>query len=542
MGDEGARGGEDIYALLELCSAEELEPIVDTLTSTAVSFLKLTRAYERHHPDHPLYTDQIGDETCRLGTIALGKADGERPEYQAMIAALCKKIGILADSGKVGGADALLLNTLAGRNLACVAAADRPRLVAEAAAAASTAASGVFSSDAWPPLAAVLIHIAYLRRRLTDDGRLGPRSSALLTNAQISSGADHVAIPQGEVMSVRIQGDELVLGSVSDLPDEGWRSLGEAPKLSSALDPVLKGLQPLMAVYQMLHGEELLRRLPEGVKGTAHIVEAGTKGMKGLETVAISGLMGPMAIMVLASAVAEQRKLEAIEKSLAEIRSAIADVSRFQQEERRSVLKGSIRYFQQVASSVLAGELEPEVLQEIEGHEVDLVRVQEHLVQDLRTQISSLQAIKKDTFGGSSKFAKAIQEAQAGVDARYDEVLLCIRARACGYQLLSAFPGREAGKKARLADIQDALETFSPMGEATTSLDRALREKVKSLSSYEIKAQVLGRENKLFDRIAAAHAEMSAGLASARLVADTGAPIRVDLRIRDGQPMAVRLA
>ena len=538
MADEGARV--DIYALLELCTAEELEPIVDLLTKTEISFLKLTRAYERHHPDHTLYTDQIGDETCRLGTLALGAGDGSRPAYQAMIAAVCKKIGMPADAGGPDGGEALFLNTFASRYPSSVPLADRPRLVAEAAAAASAAAGGVFSSDAWPPLASVLMHLAYLRRRLAEDGRRGQSSATSSASLQLSSPARLAAAAPGEIISVRMQGDQLVLGPVADVADEGWRSLDETPKLTGALDPVLKGLQPLMAVYQTLQGEDLLRRLPEGVKGTAHIVEAGTKGMKSLETVAVSGLMGPMAVMVLAGAVAEQRKLEAIEKSLTEIKTAIADVSRFQQQERRSVLKGAIRYFQQIAASVLSGELEPEVLQEIERHEVDLVRVQEHLAQDLRTQVSGLRSIKKDTFGGSSKYAKAIQDAQAGLDARYDELLLCIRARACGFQLLCAYPGREAGKKARLADIQDALETFSPMGEATISMDGALRERLALASSYETKAQVLGRENMLLERIASGRNDILGGLNAARTSPDAGEPISMDLRIQDGRPVAMR--
>jgi predicted RecB family endonuclease len=300
-------------------------------------------------------------------------------------------------------------------------------------------------------------------------------------------------------------------------------------------------MQPLIAASQTLRGDELLRRLPDGVKGAAHIVEAGTKGMKGLETIAVSSLMGPLAIMMLAGAVAEQRKLQAIEKSLAEIKTAIVDVARFQQQERRSVLKGAIRYFQQVASPVLTGELAPEVLQEIERHEVDLVRVQEHLTEELRDRITGLRAIRKETFG-SSKFAKALQETQTELDAKYDELLLCLRARACGYQLLCAFPGRQAGKAARLADITTAIETIFPMGEITTTMDAILREKIAAMSSFEAKSLILGSENLLLDRIVAARTGIFEGLESVRSDAlKASEPTSIDFRMENGQPVAMRL-
>lgn len=160
---------------------------------------------------------------------------------------------------------------------------------------------------------------------------------------------------------------------------------------------------------------------------------------------------------------------------------------------------------------------------------------------ELRDQIAAMRAVKKETFG-SSKYLKALQEAQAGLDVRFDELLLCLRARACGYQLLCAYPGRETGKKARLADITDALDTFSPMGEATTTMDAVLREKIAA-SSYDAKTILLGSENALMDRILAARTGIMEGLQTVRSASSNASErISIDLRVRDGQPIAMRLA
>ena len=524
----------DIYDVLEACTTDELAPAVNALTKATVSFLKLTRAYEKHQPQHERYTDQIGDEIYRLGTLAVGLSDGKRPTYQTMVLALWKHIGFASGSGSLSSIEVFLINSFAKRHLWTVPPEDRAQLAADASNVAAHAASGIFTTEAWPPLASVLVQLAFLRQKLIGDGRLKP-TIALIP-------APMAIVPTGsggstEVVSVRLRGEELLLSPVADVPLEGWIAMDAVPNLSSALDPILTGIQPLIAAAQMLRTDELLRRLPDGAEGVAHIVETGRQGMGRLGTVPVASLMGPMAIMTLAGAMAEQRKLEAIEKSLAEIKTAIADVSRFQKEERRSVLKGAIRYFQQVGSAVLTGELASEVLQEIERHEVELVRIQEHLAVELRSQIAAMRAVKKETFG-SSKYLKALREAQVGLDAKYDELLLCFRARACGYQLLCAYPGREAGKKARLADISDALDAFSPMGEATVEMDAVLREKIAA-SSYDAKSILLGSENALLDRIVAARMGIMEGLRGIRPDLEG---ISIDLRVKNGQPVAMRLA
>ena len=101
---------------------------------------------------------------------------------------------------------------------------------------------------------------------------------------------------------------------------------------------------------------------------------------------------------------------------------------------------------------------------------------------------------------------------------------------------------RQAAPVVRLADITDALDTFSPMGEATTAMDAVLREKIAA-SSYDAKTILLASENALMDRIVAARTGIMEGLQIIQPASSNDLEcMSIDLRVRDGQPIAIRLA
>ena len=539
----------DLYDILGACNNEELALIVDTLTKTPMSVLKISRAFERHHPEHVQYTDRIGDELYRLSLMALGRNGGNRPAYEAIINGLCRQIGIPAVSNDLSANEANLLNTFSKQHLSTLPPADRQALVSEACTAASTAAGGMLSSDAWPPLALMLIQIIYLRQKHAEEGRILAKShrtaQAAIAGvaAPVEDGTDPLVIQSEDGHPI------LSLTALPELDAAGWRGVDEGGNALNLLTPMLKALQPLVATDQMLKRGNYMRvTIPPGAelvyseKLKHYIgVARGHKGFVRLDPVSAVSLASPAAILTLAGAIAEQKKLENIERCLAEIKSSLNDISRFQKDERRSVLTGSIRYFHQVAPSVLTGELAGEVLQEVERHEVELVRVQEHIAEELRGQIAALRAIKKESWG-AGKYIKAIQEAQGVLDRTYAELFLCLRARTCGYQLLCAYPGREAGKKARLEDISRTIDIFLPTGEAAISMDQVLRERIKDITLFENKVPLLNTENVMLDRMAAEGAVILAELGSGRRAhVERMEAISVDIRVQDGQAIAMRL-
>jgi hypothetical protein len=437
--------------------------------------------------------------------------------------------------------ESIFINMFLRQHLFTVATEDRPRLIAAAAAAAGSAVSSVFSSEAWQPLAATLVHIAFLREAMAGCGRL---------TGILARGKTVVLAQRSEPEnSVIVTGDDgapsFALAAIPENIAEGWTFIKPDGRTLSKLTPFMEALQPFFSAQQLLSGKHVYSSslpLSHSDKVGAFVgVAKGNQGMMPLNQVTAIGLSGPAVFLTAATAIAQQQQMQRIEKALDDIKVMLTDVARFQQEERRAELTSSISYFNQVARAVLSGELVPEVLNRIEDREGELIKIYLHLVKDLRVEMEALRAIKKETFA-PSKYVKALQSAQAVVAGLYEDILLCLRARACGFQLMSVYPGREAGKKARYEAICEAIRPFLPSGEVTVELDRILRDKLQAMSSYENKAVLLRGESTLFDVVGKSDkAIMSAITASLSPEAQTEDSVVIDLQIDAGQIVGVRL-
>ncbi len=537
----------ELYVVLEACTNDELSTIVTTLVNSPKSILKLTRAYERGQPDHVRYTDQIGDEIYRLGLVALGQT-GTRSSYKEMIVGLWKKIGISSIPDDIALLESNLLNVLAKRHFLSMLPVDRQPLVEEVCGAASTAVGGLLSSNEWPPFAAALMQVAYLRGKLESENRLPPLTNSMIQAEYETSSllSENLSVP----IAVGVEGGDtlLLLKAVPATEDVEWHKFGDLDKIFNLLNPILKAAQPLFSAQEILNNGTYVKAvLGKGQKlsidklGRMVGAAKGTKGQVEFVAAGAASLAGPAALLILAVAIQEQKRWENLERSLIDIKIALGNIAKFQKDERRSILTGSLHYFQQIAPSVLSGELADEILHGIERHEVELLRVQEHIAEEIRTQTSLIRSIKSDSWLSNAKFIKDLGEGQTVLEAMYDEMLLCIRTRACGYQLLCAFPGRNAGKKARLDDISKALATYAPTGEASIAIDQALRERLQSISSYDVKMQILKKENALLERAdkQRTHIIEGIGLFSQNLLEDD-ASISIEIKVEDGQAVAMR--
>ena len=537
----------DLYDILDGCNDEELAPIVELLVGSNASVLGITRAYERHQPRHARYADRIADEIYRLALEALPLEDRSRPSYGAMIEGLCRKIGIPARSDDVATNERLLFDVFASRHLGAVPPNDRPKVVDNTCLAISKAVGGLFTNPVWPPFAAAMLRVGLLRRRIQDE-EAQIRGDDLLQ----SDDSTLPSVDQEGALIVHDEGGIPVL-TLARLPGRGldWTELASDGRVAGALVPLLKAIEPFVSADKLLANGNYVR---VGIKGGAaalsrskaggHLVGSalGHQGQVPFYAIAAGGVAWPAAVLVLAIAYMEQRRFQNIERSLDGIRVALRDVARFQREERRSVLTGSIRYFQQVSRAVLAGELDQEVLQEIERHEADLVRVQDHLFSDVDSQLGTMRTLKNESWG-SSKFVKALGEQQTTLERLVDEAAMCIRARSCGYQLLCAFPDRDARKRARFDDLTVSLGRLCPDGDVGNAMDQVLREKLEGISSVETKALLLGRQGNLFDGLKAFRKEASRAMTASRQSHhDLPAILSFDLRIENGVPVAIAAA
>ncbi|PZU63386.1 MAG: hypothetical protein DI540_23935 [Sphingobium sp.] len=528
---------------------DQLAPLVDTLTQTPLSILKICRAYERHAPNHCRYTDQIGDEIYRLGQKALNITDGSRPSYQRMVGALCKQLGLHAQEDDLVDNETTLLNLFTSQRLSSIAVDKQQAAVNEARQAVAEGASSFFGAAEWPPLAASLLQIAFLRGTHNGVARAGRGTKEVSSTPAPVGHSDALVISNDSGTSVLT----LAQISLSD-SDAGWRKVGKDDTGISRLNPLLQAVPGMATAVEagtsnymnviVPAGTELVESVKHGgLIGTLRKV--GTNELAGaakLDIGKLSALATSGAALNIASAVLAQKHLADISEKLSDIKEAIEDVAAFQKNERRSVLTGSIRYFEQIAGSVLSGELSDEVVHVIEMHETKLLEVQDHLAIDIRSQTEALKILKDEEWVRQGKYIKALDEQQAALDKLYREMLLCLRARACGWQLLSAFPGREQRKGDRLQDIRASVLTLLPQGEAAVALDQLLREKIKTVTSAADRSKILRNENALMNRISTQSAIVFDGLETIGTdIATHDTPLSMDLKIEDGVIVATRM-
>lgn len=538
-----------IYKILGMSSDDQLAPLVDTLTQTPLSILKICRAYERHAPDHSRYTDQIGDEIYRLGQRALNITDGSRPSYQRMIDALCKQLGLPAQEDDLADKETALLNLFTSKRLSSIPTDMQQAAVNEARRAAADGASSFFGAAEWPPLAACLFQIAFLRGTHNEVARANRTSQEAGSTPALESYSDALVISNDSGTPVLT----LAQISPSDL-DAGWRKVSKDDTGISRLNPFLQAVPGMATAVEVGTSNYMNVIVPAGtelVESVKHggligtLRKIGTTKLAGaakLDVGKLSALATSGAALNVASALLAQKHLADISEKLSDIKEAIEDVAAFQKNERRSVLTGSIRYFEQIAGSVMSGELSDEVVHAIEMHETKLLEVQDHLATDIRSQTEALKILKDEKWVGQGKYIKALDEQQSALDKLYREMLLCLRARACGWQLLSAFPGREQRKGDRLQDIRASLLALLPQGEAAVRLDQLLREKIKAVTSAAERAKILRSENALLNRISAQSAIVFDSLQTIGTDISThDAPLSMDLKIEDGVIVATRM-
>ena len=490
-----------IYRILSMANDEQLNPLVETLSGTPLSFLRLCRAFERHAPAHRLYIDQIGDELYRLGQKALGIVDGTRPSYGRMLTALCKQLGVPGAEDDLADMETTLLNLFTPQRLVSINPSERQHAVSEAGRAASKGASKFFGAEEWGPLAACLLQVAYVRSMLIEAQRaeLQEQDFEIDGSASLVIGSD-----EGSPV--------IALTRIDEASGGGWRKVASDDTAIGWVSPYLQ-LVPAGATGAALKAGRYMKvTVAAGQKlvhSPKHDSLIGTVRQQGSHRFAGAAKLAPGALgkvisagslVTFASAALAQKHLADISQKLSEIEADIEQVSGFQKEERKSVLTGSVHYFEQIAPAVLSGDRSDEVVNVIEMHEAQLLRVQDHLAADLRSQTEALRAIRDEAWVGQTKYVRSIEEHQATLGKLHEEMLLCLRARACGWQLLSAFPGRERRKESRLEDIKSSLRAMSPDGETAIMLDRVLREKINKVGNVAERSRMLREENAFLNR------------------------------------------
>ena len=581
---EPTRRGE-LYSLLSVCTKEDLDPIVEILLSKLSNFLDINDTYKAHKPDHTRYHKVIGDELRLFGGNSLRNLfrGGEGPSYSEIVVDVCERLGVPYVKDDIVGNEANLLDIFVQQRWQSLDSGERERLVESArknatetisdfttvgkAAAKFVIGRLAFGPAGWAALGLSLldanfkvtipcvVHVAYLRRKFIEqwqeeDGVSRPESTVSTPSAD--SGALVIVAEDEEPV--------LSLARISEPSEQaGWHPIGASDDGISQLNPLLAAV-PSLAVAGEVATTKYMEVICKGALAAARGKGGGSRGFSiganGIKEHArlfepnqLAAMVNVSALMNVASIALAQKHLADISRKLGEIKRAIEDIAKFQGDERRSKLSGSIRYFEQVAPGVLAGERPERVLNQIEHHEAELLQVQEHIEEDFRSELRKLHDFKGDEWFGSAETKATIEKHQQGVARLYRELILCLRARSCGWQLLRLFPGEEIGKAHRRQAIQNSLNELATDRKLMTETDALLRKRVHELSSSwnavttinERKLALLKANDTLLADMATCRAEVEKDLQAAdKMLGAREESVALIARIESGRITAIR--
>lgn len=508
----------DLYALLSVCTKEDLDPLVTCITGKFSNLLDINDEYKQHRPDHTKYHRVIADEIRLFGgnTFRNLMRGGEGPSYDAVVLDVCKKLDVPFRDGETVRNESNLLTIFLDRQWKALSEDERERLIAEARTDAAKGVgvnaknvireggallmarlalgpfgwgATVFSvaDPAFSVTVPCVLHIAYLRKKYLEGAS---PASVQKTVAETAPAVRPLVRSDALIVGTSEEAPVLSLARISEPPVIGWSPVNGDDGISR-LNPLLQAVPSLATAGEVATGKymEVVINGPllkaKGQDGYRLITMIDGKPSHGtlLDPSRLSTIVNASALLQVASVALAQKHLADISRKLSEIKASVDRILSFQKNERCAVIKGATRYFEQVAQAVLSGELSESVRHLIEHHEAELLQVQEHLMVDIRHESQAIQTVKDETMFGSKGMEAAIRGHQKLLDDLYQQLLLCIRARACGWQLLAAYPGEDRLKQTRKRSIEEALEVLVEGGDLLSSTDALMRRKVKSMSA-----------------------------------------------------------
>jgi hypothetical protein len=206
------------------------------------------------------------------------------------------------------------------------------------------------------------------------------------------------------------------------------------------------------------------------------------------------------AVMVwqVASVIVAQKHLADISAELDDIKKGMDGIKAFLEHERAAKITAALTYLEQLFQTITQGELPSGSRHEVESLEVKLLEVQDHLAGDIGDLAEGILQIEHSDLAGTREFAHNIEKHQVLMYGLQQLWVLCIRARAANWQILSAFPGEEHLKSVRMTQIMGSTEKLI---ESMPQIDKMMQDKIGEVDAFFNRRHTLDeRRNNLKER------------------------------------------
>ena len=574
----------DLYALLSVCTDADLAPLVECITDRWTNSLSTHPDFKQHSPNHSRYHKIIGDEIRLFGGNTLKNIfrRKEGPSYAEIVIDVCKKLDIQHELGSTVKNERNILDHYFELKWKSLNQDEREALILETRDTASkqftsinsiAKESGKFllygaalgplystalsiTDPAYRVTIPCILHISYLRRKFLEDQQ---KATASLTEQRAMAEDLVTTVERSPSLQICNSEDEPIieLTHTTEPDQKNWQSTNQSTHEISRLNPLLQAVPGLATSYivgttkfmeVVIHGGGELAAA-KGMEGGYRAIIKGANGLiKGqavlFEPTILTGVVNATALYQIVSVAVAQKHLADISQKLSDIKIAVDRIHQFQNAERRAALTGAIRYFEQISQAVLNGELSDSVRNQIEHHEAELLKFQDFLIADIKRESDGIISVKDNDTFGSKGMQEAITGHQQLLNDLYEQLFLCVRARASGWQLLMVFPGEERLKEARKKNIHETLEALREGSDLLNRTDQRMREKIRTLSSIWNSNLTLNNRklslfewlNELSSRMSQCREKIDEDVQAAEtMILARSQPVTMMLKIEDGQ-------
>jgi uncharacterized protein YaaW (UPF0174 family) len=584
----------DIYALLANCSQQDLDPLVESIINRFSNSMDINETYKTCKPNHTKYTNLIADEIRLYGgnSVSNTARGGKGPSYDEVLFDVCQKINIPSKKGKILENEENLLNLCLPNNWKILHQLEQQKAVKDArekyktyggiitsgAGTATLVTGAVFktamrsaymgatvlavTSVADPAFTVTIpcvLQIAYLRWKL-----LKHMKKDTLQIANDYTKQNKPLIVKRESPLILGENAEspiltFALAEISEVTSVNWQPISNSDDTGiSRFNSLLQVVPNLVtkahiATTQYVESNISLESLAL-VKDSLDEHRGFVRGANGeiIEHVKLTSadnlhnIFNAAALFQVASVIVAQKHLADINQKLTEIKKTVDDIHKFQKDERETNMTGAIDYFKQIAPSILAGELRNSYESQIEKYEGELLSIRNHLVKDIRNLNSEIKNLKNTDMLGSEGMQRAIENHQNKIFSLYQQLLLCIKARAYGWQLLLAFNRTEHISKARKNDIYESLVLLNIDGELVNATIVEMGEKIHSLDAVtntkltlnERKLTLLKWQDNLIEKITSTKHEIKTRIDFVSSSLEDSKNVNFLLKIENGKVVA----
>jgi hypothetical protein len=356
---------------------------------------------------------------------------------------------------------------------------------------------------------------------------------------------------------------ELYFGKTEDSPIVTFSTLSprDLPPNSRPVDPSSKRLSELgpslHAVASMLPPATLrsgnyMRVVVNGPLATANDGQSFLPFVRGADgrvsslarlqdARQVARVTNAVMVWQVASVIVAQKYLADISAELDDIKKVMEGIKAFLEHERAAKITATLTYLEQLFQTITQGELPSGTRNEVESLEVKLIEVQDHLARDIGDLAEGIPRIEHSDWVGTSELADNIEKHQELMHGVQQLWVLCIRARAANWQILSAFPGEDHLKSVRMTQI---LGSIDKLIDSMPQIDKTMQDKIGEVDAFFNRQETLEeRRNHLRGRHEEFQGEIISAVERARTqvsqVANRLSPGRTVLAVRTAQGKVV---